>query len=146
MFLYRCDTEMYAVLPLADKMLVTQGSVIGLSCVNYAWNLHESSIFQTIQVCQKSFASLSLLITIFCMQSYPLTGSYRSYSCQCQYLIKCNIYTYCDIWPNQHRPHGPILGDNLSNLPVRGHEEEERVCRLKCELQFQCDVVHESSP
>ena len=24
---------------------------------------------------------------------------YVPYSCQCQYLLKCNIYNYCNIWP-----------------------------------------------
>ena len=33
----------------------------------------------------------------------------RSDSCECQYFLRYNIYTYCNIWPNWLRSYGPIF-------------------------------------
>ena len=38
---------------------------------------------------------------MFCLHSYPLTAYCVPYSWECQYLLRYNIYTYCNIWPNE---------------------------------------------
>ena len=68
------------------------------------WEFHfpnNTGMSKTICIC-------IILMTTFCLHNYPLTVYYMLNSCQCQYLLKYNIYSYCNIWPNLHRTHVPI--------------------------------------
>ena len=40
------------------------------------------------------------LITMICLYDYPLSTYYVPYAYQCQYLLRCNLYNYCNICPN----------------------------------------------
>ena len=57
-----------------------------------------------------------LLITTFFYCSYPLTTYYIWKSCQCQYILKYNIYNFCNILTNQHRSNGPIFSVKIELL------------------------------
>ena len=61
------------------------------------WNLNENSIFQTVQLYHKVFAYVCHYLLFFCLCIYPQTVYCIPYSCQCQYLLKYNIYNYCNI-------------------------------------------------
>ena len=90
-------------------MSITREWVICCHVWPVLWNGHEGSIFQTIQVCHKSFTSVCYYWLHFCLQNYPLIAYYVPYSCVCQYLLKYNIYKNCNILPNQHMSYGPVF-------------------------------------
>ena len=77
--------------------------------MNCVWNWYENSLLQSVQVYHKSFACKYYKWLHFCLHNYPRTAYCVAYSCQCQYLLKSTIYNYCNVWPNQQRPHGPIF-------------------------------------
>ena len=97
------------------KMSVTEnGLFFGMYdlFLNLAWQFHfpnNTGMPQIICICM-------LLIAAPFLQNYPITAYYVLYFCQCQYLMKYNISNYCNIWPNQDMPCGPILGSPHFNL------------------------------
>ena len=73
-----------------------------------------------------------------CVQSYPITIYYVPLSCQCKYLLKCNIYNYCNMSPDQHRSHGPIFITckiNLHSIIKSNFEYYDRIM-IKLERGF----------
>ena len=59
---------------------------------------------------------------IFFLHNYPAYCYCVSYSCQCPYLLKYDIYTYCRIWSNQLTSHELVfftLADIMTDVIVR---------------------------
>ena len=82
-------------------------SISGMGYLLSKWCVYEigmripfsngTDLWQIICICMLLMTSF---LTAYCVPSY---------SCQCQYLLKCNILKYCNIWSNQRMSHGAIF-------------------------------------
>ena len=75
-----------------------------LSCVTCVWNLHKSSIIQTIQEYHKLFTYVCYLLLHF-VCTITLLLLYVCLSSVYANLLKYYINNYCNIWPNWNRSH-----------------------------------------
>ena len=82
-----------------------------LSHMVYVWNWHENSIFKKYSHVRNA----SVLLINFFLQNCPATAYYVPYSCQCRDVLKCDPLTYNNIWPNQHKFHGPNFWNSILN-------------------------------
>ena len=74
-----------------------------LSCVTCVMNWHEIPFSKQYRHATNHF---HLYVTnCYILSAQPLTA----YPCECEHLLEDSIYTYCNIWPNQHRSNKPIF-------------------------------------